>query len=445
MADLTLLAVEIDALLPGRALVSGAAPHHARDLDLLLPAADAALLVPALVGAGFVPTRGHLVRLGAAAEVVDVEPIEGRALPAAEQARLLADGALLPGCTRLSLPGPADVLLLLAARVAPSGGRLALRRLARAQEALDRDPDAVLVARSRAAAWGCAGGLELLLAQLEGRPVPGPRARRLTAEDAVPLPGRARRLAGRVVGSARRRPGGLLVGVSGLDGAGKTTQTEALVVALEALGEHPVLLWDRFGYELVVQRAGQLGRDVGTALRTSRRRRGGHAAGGPAPATAGPRPRTPAAPLPDAPPARMPAGARAAWLTFVVAAHVARTAPATRRQLRAGRVVVRDRCTLDAVVHLHERYGRLLAVGPWERLLLRALPREDLAYLLDVPAEEALRRKAEQFDLVALRATRERTLEHAHRLGVDVVDGTLPAPVVAARLLADVAAALAVR
>lgn len=434
--DLSGLAAEIDGELDERALVVGSAPDDARDLDLLVGAGSVAALERRLADRGFAPCHGSWRRAGATVEVVDVDPVDTWALPAQERHELFHETAPLPGLRHLAVPGPASALLILARRLASSDGRLDARRLGRAQAALESDPDAAGPARRRAPRWGCSGALELLLAAVDGRDVPRRDAVRLTAGDRVRLRGAVRTRLGRLRSARLRR--GALVAVSGLDGAGKTTQTEALVTALESAGYEAVLLWDRIGYELVLARIGRAGTSLLAPVRQRR-------------PVAGPGvPLVPPTSLPSAqpplpPPTSAPLLARNLWVGLVVTAHVTKAGWGTWRHVHAGRVVVRDRWLLDAVVHLHDRYGDQLAVEPWARVLGMLLPRPQRAYLLDLAPEEALRRKTEQFDLPQLTRLRTAYLAHLDDCKVVRLDADRPRDELAAGLVRDVLTALEAR
>jgi thymidylate kinase len=106
------------------------------------------------------------------------------------------------------------------------------------------------------------------------------------------------------------------------------------------------------------------------------------------------------------------------------------------REIRRGRIVISDRYVLDSLVQLHDRYGRVHGVGLQARLLRLLTPAPLAAYFLDVPGDEARRRKPEEFSVDELDAHRRAYLEEAGRLGVRVLDGRRPPDELAA-LIAD--------
>jgi thymidylate kinase len=412
VADLREVAAELAATLPEPVLLLGSTPEDAGDLDLLVrPAAEAALLV-ALPAAGFARLGHAWLRVaGGTTAAVELAPAAGLGLDAASLQRLFDAAVPLPGLAPLTAPAPAHVLLLLARRALASGGRLDARRLARARAALTEDPDALAAARADAALWRCEATLELVAAHLEGR-VPDGAARRAALEaDGVAVPAVWRDLVRPMV--PRRGPRGVVLAVSGLDGSGKSTLTAGLVQALDALDVPHVVLWHRLSYgRLLVL----LAAPVKTLVRVLGRRRAD--AGGRAAAAEPARPK--AAGHGSQEPA--PGGGRL-WPLVVTLVHVLTAGPATRWHLRRGRVVVRDRYVLDALVHLAVRYGAAAPARLHLPLLRGGLPAPVLAWFLDVPAEEARRRKPEQFTVQELAQQRAEYLRLAPLLRVVVLDG----------------------
>ena len=98
----------------------------------------------------------------------------------------------------------------------------------------------------------------------------------------------------------------------------------------------------------------------------------------------------------------------------------------TRRALRNVDVVICDRYTLDAAVHLRFRYGESRNYAFQIRLLDLLSPRPTAAYLVDVPAATAHARKPEQYSLAELERQARLYSEERLRLGVDRLDGELP-------------------
>lgn len=409
MADLRPVAAEIAAALPEPVLVVGSLPDDANDLDLLAPPTARVALEAWLPNAGFVAWHGRWMRLaGGRVDVVELDAAASWGLPDDEVDALFSDAGPVDGAPGLLEPAPHHCLLLLARRAARHDGHLDHRRLARAHRALTRAPDALADARTHASAWRCAGTLELVAAALEGR-TPGVAERReLLRRDGVTVRSSGRVLASRLRG-VRRRPGAV-VALSGLDGSGKSTLAEGLIEALDALGYDSVLLWHRLshGRSLLV-----LAAPVKALVRLLRAR--------PAPSAGAPTARAARTDRVEA-----EDGLAAGWAVVVTLVHVLTVGPITGWHLRRGRVVVRDRYVLDALLHLTDRYGGAAPVSLHRRLLQWMLPRPEVAWYLDVTAEQALLRKAEQFGLAELARQRTLYLQYAGLLGVRVVDGTAP-------------------
>ncbi len=244
-----------------------------------------------------------------------------------------------------------------------------------------------------------------------------------------------------VVGRARV-PRGAVVALSGLDGAGKSTQGEALVQALNARGFDAVVCWQRLSYDDGLKR---LTAPIRFLLRLALRLRpsivppaeDSLAGGGVLPEFAV---------LPEHAAARrlrerMPR-VSALWVTLVALSHAVSVRRETLREVRQGRIVVRDRYLLDSLVHLQDRYARVGDVDRQAALLRRLTPSPVCALYLDVSAQEAYRRTPEEYTVDRLAAHRTAYLEQAARLGVLVVDAERPVDVIAAQVLAAVDAAL---
>src|SRR5262249_21085436 len=136
-----------------------------------------------------------------------LDDLFGRALP-------------LDGSTALARPAPAHALLVLA-RLVHEEGRLGPKRRARPERILAEDPHAWERARESASSWRAERALALLeRAAAVGTPVPvAERLRARGPRAALRLPRR-----------------GVLVALSGIDGAGKSSQARWLADSLTALG-----------------------------------------------------------------------------------------------------------------------------------------------------------------------------------------------------------------
>jgi len=214
-----------------------------------------------------------------------------------------------------------------------------------------------------------------------------------------------------------------VIALSGLDGAGKSSQSRALSDRLHAQGPQVHVYWLPLGHNRV-QRA--LRRWIRRFARAPRR-------------DGAPVRSRDAAPVP-------PAGARAAehgplrvhaWVLFVALSCVLSYRLALARHAARGRVLVFDRYVLDAIAQIRYFYGpeRRFAFQTW---LLRVLsPRPIYAYLLDVPASTALARKQEQFGLEELQLQADLLREEAARLGIRCLDGEQPHERLLHEILAD--------
>lgn len=408
MSDLQEAAAALASCLPERALVIGSLPHDASDLDLLVRPAAQRALADWLPRAGFGPWGdGWLQVVGGAAVVVDLAAAASWRLPEDALRALFEDALPLPGLPGLAEPAPHHALLVLARRLATSGGQLDARRMGRARRALVGDPDGFTTAGAAAPAWGCVGALTVLERDLAGAPTAAAQRRHLLADDAVPLAPAWRNVVRRV--RPRRRGPGVVVSLSGLDGAGKSSLIDGLVDALDSAGYDTAVLWHRLSTGQALLRLAAPAKAIA--------RLAGRPAGHPVPSTT------------DATGNGRPldrSGTARLWPVVVTVVHVLSAAPAVRWHRFRGRVVIRDRGVLDAVVHLASRYGTAAPADLHLPLLRWALPRPAVAWFIDVPAEEARRRKPEQFTEVELDRQRQLYLARVDSLDVQVLDGCRP-------------------
>jgi thymidylate kinase len=416
----------VDDALDGPAVVIGSLPPGGRDVDVLVRDADLPALERKLAEGGFERQGGQWVRFGGGRiDVVEPSPASSWCVTPSAMRRLFDDASPLPPYRRLRRPSPVDELLLLARRRLGVHGPLAPQHRRRAEEAAGRASWAE--AAERAPAWGVPEALEVL--------------RRATTVGSAPLPlrvtaaveaarqdgaGRTRALgAGVRLLVPARSPGGVIA-LSGIDGSGKSTQAALLARALDLLGHPATVEWSRITYEPAL-------RVIGGAPRTLLR--WWHGRGRPAP------------PSVDGGAADEDAGASAAaalrlrrpglnqvWALVVAVVHGTAQRRALRPHLRQGRLVVRDRYVLDAMVQLDDVYGRQQAVPVQLALLRRLCPTPVAAFWLDVDPEEAFRRKPEEYTAEELAAHRH-GYESAHeQLGVVRVDAGRPAEVIAAEV-----------
>ena len=101
-----------------------------------------------------------------------------------------------------------------------------------------------------------------------------------------------------------------------------------------------------------------------------------------------------------------------------------------------------DRYTLDAAAHLRFRYGEQRPFRFPIGVIHRFSPRPLRSYFVDVPAETAYARKAEQYSLEELARQAQLYREEAPGLGVRKLDGQRPREELCAEIAEDVWRAL---
>ncbi len=415
----------VDGVLGRRAIVFGSLPPDGRDLDLIVRDEDVAPLAAALADAGFRSKDGEWVRFSdCGVGAVEIAPASSWRLPGSEIERLFADALPLEGRRHLARLAPPDDLIVLARRLGGRARAISPRHRARIAAALAARPSAWSDAQRARRRLGCPE-------------VPVRAARRLRDGHSPPLGvrwavrretlrarghGPARAAAGALRSVLRSRPPhGVIVAISGLDGAGKSTQAEALAATLGELGHDAAIEWSRITYDYglrVVARPVKLALGAVVALRG----------------------RVPAVPEddPSTRPPRAPdeAAARAlrarfpllnqAWAAVVAGIHAWGLRRTLRPHLRQGRVVVRDRYVLDSAVQLRQIYGHRQGVGFATWLVRRIAPPALVGFWLDVPGEVAYRRKPEQFTVERLAARQPLYEAELDTLGVIRIDGTRP-------------------
>lgn len=370
----------IDANIVQPALLFGSLPPAGRDLDLLVAGDDSEKLATTLEAHGFVSHESRLIRFsGAEVDVVDLTRSDAWRLPSDELASLFSDARPLADTRRIVTPAPHHQLLILARRLGNRGGRLDDRRRARIEAALRLDPRAWERARDRADEWSAARAVE--------------RLERLYREQSAPKVRRPPR-------PARTR----IVSLSGLDGAGKSSQAVRLVATLDRLGFRPVIVWapsSQLSLRAVVNPVRRL-------LGVGRRQSGA------------------ADTSPDFRPSQYPAVVAHAWAFVLGIAVAAGLWRAAAPHLGRGRVVVFDRYGLDFAVFLRYRHGNGRTFG-LQLALLRALsPTPVRSYLLDVPGATARGRKVDQYSTAELSRQAELYRDEAARFGTQLVDGERP-------------------
>lgn len=402
-----------DGLAGGRVVVVGSLPPAGRDLDLLVREAEAARLARGLREHGFSNHGVEWVRFRrcASVEALDLLPAAELLLAAEPEAALFELAHPLPGFDHLARPAPHHLLLLLARRRAARPGLpLPAKWRARIAAALEEDPEAWKGAEDAAPDWKLIAQLAELRRAAEQPP--GPSAA-VAPKSARHRGGRLRDLAWR----ARTLRWAPVVAFSGLDGSGKSSQAEALRETLEQLGMQPVIEWTRLEWTTLWDGASRLER-VARPVKLLLRLVTGEPVDAARSVEYGERPADAAALV------RQRSAAITHGWTFVVAlAHAAAQRRALREHLRAGRVVICDRYTLDSAVHLRDRYGGQRRLRAQVALMHLLTPRPALAYLIDVPGDVAHERKPEQFGVQELRRQADLYREYAPLLGVRVLDG----------------------
>ena len=357
-------------------------PGWSTDIDVYLRSPVAP---EELAGAGWVPLDALLRRMGSGGA--------GRWL-VRDGDRPLAIADLDVGRP----PEPLEALLTRARRRREVRVRevLELRALLRSGAALPEDDDVVAAAASAEAALG--GTLLARWRRGEARLPP------------VPLAGRElRRAAGRLKPRSR-----VLVAVSGVDGAGKSTLSDALVGSLDRVGISSTRVWTRPGMRLrVLDRVARAGKRL---LRQRAEPGIRTVAGGTAENLASRR-------------------GIVGW-TWALLVTLAFVRDVRRRFHSARGVVVFDRHLLDALATLDFAYGGV-NLRVQRALIRRGLPRADLTLYLRIPVDVAVARKPD--DVIGRHAVETQLRAYDELIertpGVRVLDATLGPDELARRAL----------
>lgn len=209
----------------------------------------------------------------------------------------------------------------------------------------------------------------------------------------------------------------MIISLSGIDCAGKSTQLDRLEVALTERGHRVQRVWFRPGYSPVMD---------GLRARLRRARPG-------------------SLPSASAPAARAQAFSRAgvqeAWVVMAVLDTLINLAGHVRWLSLKGVTVLCDRYIEDAMVDLSLRFPSVVtSEGALRRALVSACPTPDMAFLLMLSREEVARRaaiKAEPFeDAPEVRRARYEAYETlAQRGRFNVIDAEAPVEQVTRALL----------
>jgi thymidylate kinase len=374
----------VDGLIGDRVLIFGSLPPEGRDLDLLVRPAEALSLRDGLEDAGFVKKGDALARFsGGSATGIDLVPSADWGLPEDETRAMFRDALPVGSFHNLVRPAPHHVLLIVARRVVHGGGELDRKRRGYIERALGEDPGAWERAAERARAWGATRALELLRSSYErSRPMALKDRARAIAEELERRGASSARAGVLALRSSlgRGKHHGAVIAISGLDGAGKSSQASALVDALEALGVDAATEWTRITRNKSLD---LFAGPVKWVLRLFRR------SGAPPPVTSDV----------DEP---FDAGREfrkrspfvtQIWTVIVAVTNALTQRRVTRPHLRAGRVVVCDRYVLDSAVHLRWLYGEDRAFTLQTALVRWLSPKPLKAFFLDIDPEVAYARK----------------------------------------------------
>lgn len=395
----------VDQAISDRVVVTGSLPPTGHDLDLVARPQQCEEIIAALLRHGYVRAGTRLACFDeGAAEVVDLVDVSRWRLPEGPSRRLFDDAEALLLFRRLCVPAAHHQLLIAARRATRERHPLSSAVATRASAARSALP----AAQAISADWNARRSLRLLVRSLDGRrPMAWQRWLALADEPAMTPTASLRRL-------RPRRRAAVVVAFSGLDGAGKTTQIEALARRLSLIGIPSARVWTRLSFN---PRLWQLGRGIKALL--------------PVQYDSGAR----MADVDDSrlndPGRRLRASSRTVtsiWASIVAMENGHACGGKVREAQRSGRVALADRYHLDSAVHLRYRYGERSHFG-LQRLLISVLsPAATVTFYLRMPPEEAVRRKPDQFTVAQLcRQAKLYDAEAAAARAV-VVDATQPAP-----------------
>ena len=433
------LAEQLDAQIARAVLVSGSPPPEGRDLDLLVRPEEEAALSRWLREQGFLHEGPEWVRFrGCSVESLDLLGLAGWGLPDIAVKRLFADARPIDGLRNLMRPGPGHVLVLLAQRVAGGDGRLTSKESKRLERALAEDGDAWAVAAAEAPHWRATHAVTALEAAYTARRPLSLAERAAALAEGPYAAGRTRRRAqarawlAAVALPSRGRSRSPLITFSGVDGSGKTSQIDALKHVLERLGfdvaeEYVRIEWMTLTGNRTLALVAAPAKSLIALGARSRARKSARVAG-----------EEPTSVDPGRELRRRSGLVANAWVLLVALAHARVQRRATRRHLKAGRVVVCDRYTLDARVYLRYEYGEARRFEPQTWLLRRLSPTPLRSFYLDVPPETALARKTEQYGLAELEVLTRLYRGEYRTLGAQRLDGQRKPDELCAEIATDV-------
>jgi thymidylate kinase len=433
----------IDAAVAARVLVYGSLPPEGRDLDLLVREPERIAIDACLAEAGFSRQGNEWARFASCSvEAVETASAASLDLPPDELAALFDEALEIDGLRKVVRPCPHHDLLILARRVSRGSGMLDLKRRARLEQTLAEDPDAWKRARERAGGWRSRVALDAL-EEVWRTGIPIPAAQRAAARRELRRAhaGAETGVVARLSAAVRRLPRphqGAVVALSGLDGAGKSSQAAALQETLERLGYDAIVVRTRITWDdslwAVATPIKQLLTPPLRLLTSSRSPRPSRR---PPPA----RERPLAHENDDGSEERAHEGQAtydpvtsvressslltSLWTLMITLANASSQWKLMRRQLLRGGIVICDRYTLDSIVELRYSYGREPSFRAARAALRRLYPTPVHAYFLDVSPSAALERKGE-WGLRWLTEHRDLYLEECERFGVRLLDGERP-------------------
>lgn len=202
---------------------------------------------------------------------------------------------------------------------------------------------------------------------------------------------------------------GALVCFTGIDGSGKTTQARLLLDWLQARGIPSMYTWSRGGVMAIRRLFLFMGR---SALGTSTRQISEDQA---------------AYRHYQARKSRLMGNwlVRNLWSATTYLEHIVQINRDIRTQLRAGRTVVCDRYQWDTLIDLavlNERRPEWLSNG-FNRLMWKLIPSPALTFLIDIPTQEAMRRKDDIPSLDYVQKRREYYQYLAAHESLGLIDG----------------------
>ena len=216
---------------------------------------------------------------------------------------------------------------------------------------------------------------------------------------------------------------GLLISLSGIDGAGKSTLVQIIRAWLQQNGRDSHHVWCKFGEHplsrLQILSALKQIKKV-QASRLSPNGLGGEPNQGVA--------------------LRSPTVLYGLYGKFLLGYHLYQLTCDIRRRLNRGQTVICDRYIFDTMVDLQQEFhygpdkARAVFDGP-------RVPRPTHKFLLDLPEQIAFRRKSDTVSTQFLRERRRMYLALAQACGLTIIDATQPLPAISQVVIGELQAA----